>query len=113
MEPPFVNISLSAHPASHNAAGTTLAQEVGTLAEFLVQNKGWSWASTENDSDNHVIHNPSYTGCQQAGHIWVDSVDFAETGCYDTPDLGVLYKRWTGIDLDFYRIYGTCTKKKQ
>jgi hypothetical protein len=117
--------TLYSHPTTEDS------QEGGTLAKELVENRNWSWEAP-NTNERQVLHNPSYTGCTESGHIWVDSMNFEQTGCYSTPELAKLFGAWNGdlinmnnhgvdfsrldwknADLDFYRKNGLCLRSKK
>jgi len=104
-----LNLNLSSYPASTTTP--PFHQLGGLLAELLVTSHGWTWAAPTNTEEAHVRSNPSYNGCKEAGHIWIDSLNFTETGCYSSPDIGTLYGGWADVDLGFYRRNGWCTKK--
>lgn len=89
-----------------------IVQEYSSLAQYLTSTRGWTWSHPAEGSERHVLHNPSYTGCQEAGHIWLDSSEFTETGCYNTPGLLKKYGQWQHVDLDYYRREGRCTRSK-
>lgn len=104
------NLRFSSYPASSEPPYN---QEGGVLAELLVNSLGWTWVAPSNADERHVLSNPSYTGCKEAGHIWIDSMNFTETGCFDSNDLGKDYGGWPAVDLKFYRHHGWCTKRKK
>lgn len=89
-----------------------IVQENSSLAQYPTSTKLWTWFHPGEGSERHVSHNPLYTGCQEAGHIWLDSLEFMETGCYHTPGLLRKFGEWGYVDLDYYRRNGRCTRRK-
>lgn len=103
------DLKLASYPESLESP---FYQEGGVLAESLVNTHGWTWAAPSSP-ERHVLSNPSYTGCKEAGHIWIDAMNFTETGCFASEELGKAYGGWPAIDLKFYRYHGWCTKRKK
>ena len=54
----------------------------GYMAQYLVRNKGWSYARLPLDGLRSIMfHGPSPTHCIAAGNVWFDHPNVGKVGC--------------------------------
>ncbi|KAG4438604.1 hypothetical protein IFR05_005928 [Cadophora sp. M221] len=91
--------------------------QAGGFAEYLINERKWSFAPPSKGDECHVRHNPAYSSCLRTGNFWFDSPDFNEMGCYSTTNLMRLFEKTSPLlevlDLEFFRKNGYCIRYKQ